>query len=185
MVYFYKLGEIFGTLSQLPYKEHVMEKGSFRGGQGAQYIPWAKAVKAVMKVYPETTFSFKDVRRCDNDTVMVKTEVTIGETLPDGVFQGITRQQELPVQDHKFRAIPNPTANELNKAFQRCLVKNLAIFGYAIDLYGGEDPYDETVSFDDVANKTSKGSAKTPDKVENYLQNIKKTNEKFKGDSDD
>jgi hypothetical protein len=52
---------------------------------------------------------------------------------------GKTMTAQLPVMDHKNKAIPNPDAFEVNKAMQRCLAKAIALHGIGLYIYAGED----------------------------------------------
>ena len=46
---------------------------------------------------------------------------------------------QLPVMDHRNRAIVNPDAFAVNTAMQRALVKCVALHGLGLYLYAGED----------------------------------------------
>ena len=52
---------------------------------------------------------------------------------------GQSRTMQLPVMDHRNRAIANPDAFAVNTAMQRALVKACALHGIGLYLYGGED----------------------------------------------
>ena len=52
---------------------------------------------------------------------------------------GQARTMQLPVMDHRNRAIANPDAFAVNTAMQRCLVKAIAAHGLGLYLYAGED----------------------------------------------
>ena len=101
------------------------------------YLQWASCWSEVMKLYPESTYSFKefehdgkmyDCRYYPNGSATVVCEVTI---------DGITREMWLPVMDFNNKAIVNPDARQISDAKMRCLVKNCAMFGLGINIYDG------------------------------------------------
>ena len=53
-------------------------------------------------------------------------------------IQGLTRTEILPVMDNINRAIPEPTATDINNSIKRCLVKCFALFGLGLYIYQGE-----------------------------------------------
>ena len=108
-------------------KKELKSKGDFT------YVPWAVAQRDVMSLFPETEIIWGDIRSLNDKTCLVKTKVTIA---------GVSKEQELPVQNFRCQALTNPNCNDINKAFQRCTVKNLSQFGYGMSLYLGEDPFD-------------------------------------------
>tara|TARA_R100001460_G_scaffold51064_5_gene89666 strand:- start:119 stop:832 length:714 start_codon:yes stop_codon:yes gene_type:complete len=120
--------DVFQKLSAVRLnKEELKSKGDFT------YVPWAVAQRDVMSLFPETQIFWGDIRQLKDKTCLVKTKVTIA---------GVTKEQELPVQNFRCQALTNPNCNDINKAFQRCTVKNLSQFGYGMSLYLGEDPFD-------------------------------------------
>lgn len=52
---------------------------------------------------------------------------------------GISRTAQLPVMDHKNKAIANPDAFQVNTAMQRCLAKAISLHGIGLYIYAGED----------------------------------------------
>ncbi len=46
---------------------------------------------------------------------------------------------QLPVMDHRNKAISNPDAFQVNVAMQRCLAKAIALHGIGLYIYNGED----------------------------------------------
>ena len=52
---------------------------------------------------------------------------------------------QLPVMDHRNKAIANPDAFAVNTAMQRCLAKAIALHGLGLYIYAGEDlPLEES-----------------------------------------
>ena len=52
---------------------------------------------------------------------------------------GKSMTAQLPVMDHRNKAIPNPDAMAVNTAMQRCLAKAIALHGIGLYIYAGED----------------------------------------------
>jgi len=57
----------------------------------------------------------------------------------DVTMFGKTLTCQLPVLDHKNKAIPNPDAFQVNTAIMRCLAKGIAMHGLGLYIYAGED----------------------------------------------
>ena len=112
----------YTRLSRIDVSEGVEAKG------GLDYLSWAYAWHKLLEVYPDSTYEWGPGVAVEGGSVMVTTTVTV-----DG--QPLTMQ--LPVMDHRNKAITNPNARDLNDAFMRCLVKNIAMHGLGISLYMG------------------------------------------------
>lgn len=93
------------------------------------YLSWAWAVDQLLRVDPLATWDYREPVRW-NDTVMVFCTVT--------AF-GKQMTAQLPVMDHRNKAIPNPDAFAVNTAMQRCLAKAIALHGLGLYIYAGED----------------------------------------------
>ena len=53
---------------------------------------------------------------------------------------------QLPVMDHRNKAVPKPDAFQVNTAIMRCMAKALALHGLGLYIYSGEDlptPYEK------------------------------------------
>ena len=104
---------------------------------GMNYLSWSFAWASFCKVYPNATYKvLKDQNmNCafgnEKQGYMVYTEVNNGF--------GLIHEMWLPVMDFKNKSMLNPSTFDINKAVMRCLVKNLAMFGLALYVYGGED----------------------------------------------
>ena len=96
---------------------------------GLSYLSWAWAVDTLLKHDPAATWEYKEPVRW-NDTVMVFCTVK--------AF-GVERTAQLPVMDHRNKAVPNPDAFQVNTAMQRCLAKAIALHGIGLYIYAGED----------------------------------------------
>ena len=121
----------FLDLLSLNVNEKVEKKN------GMNYLSWSFAWASFCKVYPNATYKvLKDQNmNCafgnEKQGYMVYTEVNNGF--------GLIHEMWLPVMDFKNKSMLNPSTFDINKAVMRCLVKNLAMFGLALYVYGGED----------------------------------------------
>ena len=99
------------------------------------YLSWAWAVDQLMRQDPSATWEYREPVRW-GDTVMVFCTVT--------AF-GKSMTAQLPVMDHRNKAVSNPDAFAVNTAMQRCLAKAIALHGLGLYIYAGEDlPLEES-----------------------------------------
>ena len=96
---------------------------------GLTYLSWAWAVDQLQRLDENASWHYADPVRF-GETVMVFCTVK--------AF-GRERTAQLPVMDHRNRAIPNPDAFQVNVAMQRCLAKAIALHGIGLYIYAGED----------------------------------------------
>jgi hypothetical protein len=101
---------------------------------GLTYLSWAWAWKEALKADPKANWEVKlfgDTPYCKiGDTAMVFVQVTMfDKTIPC----------QLPVLDHRNKAIANPDAFQVNTAIMRCLAKAIAFHGLGLYIYAGED----------------------------------------------
>lgn len=101
---------------------------------GLTYLSWAWAWQEALKADPKANWEVKmfgDSPLCKiGDTAMVFVSVTMfDKTVPC----------QLPVLDHRNKAIPNPDAFQVNTAIMRCLAKAIALHGLGLYIYAGED----------------------------------------------
>jgi hypothetical protein len=98
------------------------------------YLSWAWAWAEALKADPKATFKvemFGDKCFMDiNGTAMVWVTVTMFD-------KPMTCQ--LPVMDHRNKAIVNPDAFQVNTAIMRCMTKALSLHGLGLYIYAGED----------------------------------------------
>lgn len=97
---------------------------------GLSYLSWAWAVDQLLRADPLATWSYGPPTTHGGDTMMVYCTV---------IAFGQPRTMQLPVMDHRNKAIPNPDAFAINTAMQRCLVKAIALHGIGLHIYAGED----------------------------------------------
>lgn len=96
---------------------------------GLSYLSWAWAVDQLLRHDPTATWAYNEPTQWGG-TVMVSCTVT--------AF-GKPMTMQLPVMDHRNKAIANPDAFAVNTAMQRCLVKAIALHGLGLYIYAGED----------------------------------------------
>lgn len=113
----------FIELSEINVNKYTEKKGNLT------YLSWAWAVDQLMRHDPAANWVYGEPVRW-NETVMVFCTVT--------AF-GKSMTCQLPVMDHRNKAIPNPDAFAVNTAMQRCLVKAIALHGLGLYIYAGED----------------------------------------------
>lgn len=124
----------FNELRKINVTEKVEKKN------GLSYLSWAWAVDTLLQHDPTATWEYKP-HQMWNDTVMVFCEVK--------AF-GVSRTAQLPVMDHRNKAISNPDAFQVNTAMQRCLAKAISLHGIGLYIYAGEDlPDEDKPSVDD------------------------------------
>ena len=123
---------------------------------GLTYLSWAWAWAEALKSDPAVTYKvemFGDKCFMDiNGTAMVWVTVTM-------FGKPITCQ--LPVMDHRNKAIPNPDAFQVNTAIMRCMTKALSLHGLGLYIYAGEDLPESKVEYlndEQVANIESVAS---------------------------
>jgi len=105
---------------------------------GLTYLSWAWAWAEVLKIDPAATWDVHTFGPTDDPrpymrvgkTAMVFTTVTI---------KGVKRHCQLPVMDHRNKAIPEPDAFQVNTAIMRCMTKAISMHGLGLYIYAGED----------------------------------------------
>ena len=132
--------KIFNKLFSLDVNEHIEKKN------GLSYLSWAWAWAEVKKLYPTANYTIEPYSFDENLGYMVFTSVTIAEQ---------NYRMWLPVMDNNNYSMKNEPYEvttkygkkqvaaasmfDINKAYMRCLVKNLAMFGLGLYVYAGED----------------------------------------------
>jgi hypothetical protein len=114
----------YSDIAAINVNDHVEKK------QNLSYLSWAWAVDCLLRLDENASWEFTKPEPCGNDTFMVFCAVT--------AF-GRTRKAQLPVMDHRNKAIANPDAFQINVAMQRCLAKAIALHGLGLYIYAGED----------------------------------------------
>ncbi len=122
----------FIELRKIDVSEHIEKKNNL------SYLSWAYAVDELLQADPAATWNYTFF---DYDTGRVP-YCRIGETCM--VFCTVTAfgkamTAQLPVMDHRNKAIQNPDAFSVNTAMQRCLAKAISLHGIGLYIYAGED----------------------------------------------
>ena len=116
------------NLLTLNVNEHTEKKANLT------YLSWAWAWAEALKADAKATFvvnMFGDKCFMDiNGTAMVWVTVTMFD-------KPMTCQ--LPVMDHRNKAILNPDAFQVNTAIMRCMTKALSLHGLGLYIYSGDD----------------------------------------------
>lgn len=111
---------------------NVNEKTEHKGN--LTYLSWAWAVDQMQRLDPAANWEYGSPVYFA-ETLMVFCSVT---------FFGKTMTAQLPVMDHRNKAVKNPDSFQVNTAMQRCLAKAIALHGLGLYIYAGEDlPPDE------------------------------------------
>jgi hypothetical protein len=104
---------------------------------GLTYLSWAWAWQEAIKADPKAEWvvkmfgpNYDQPYVSIGETKMVFVEVTMFDK---------TLGCQLPVLDHRNKAIPNPDAFQVNTAIMRCLAKAIALHGLGLYIYAGED----------------------------------------------
>ena len=128
------------------------------------YLSWAWAVDQLLRLDQSATWEYKDPVYY-NETMMVFCTVhAFGKSMT----------AQLPVMDHRNKAIPLPDAFAVNTAMQRCLAKAIALHGLGLYIYNGEDlPPDEG----DVPQTDKAREAIIREAAEIAIQHFKNGNE--------
>ena len=111
------------ALSRKDVSKGVERKGNL------DYLSWAYAWNALVEEYPDSTYYFGEPTTFPDGSIMVKAGVTVRD---------ITHEMQLPVMDHRNKAIQNPNARDVSDAQMRCFVKAIAMHGVGIGLYLGD-----------------------------------------------
>ena len=145
-------------MTQTNHFEELMKiKGKVEKRHGLSYIPWANAWQEVKKLYPDTTYKVYTNEKgmphfIDDFGGFVKVSVTVG---------GTEQICWLPILDHSYNPMKKEaykyekydkyknkkvevevkaiTSFDINKAIMRALTKALALHGYGLFAFQGED----------------------------------------------
>jgi len=112
----------YNELAAINVNEHTEKKN------GLTYLSWAWAVDQLMRLDENASWEYAEPKQF-GDTLMVFCTVN--------AF-GRSRTAQLPVMDHRNKAIPQPDAMQVNTAMQRALAKAIALHGIGLYIYAGE-----------------------------------------------
>ena len=110
----------FSELLTVNVDQYVEKKGKL------DYLSWSHALAEIFKRDPEANWEFHEPTTFPDGTMMLWCSFTaFGKTI----------KMHLPVMDNRNQAIQNPSATDINKNMQRCLVKAIAGHGLGLYLY--------------------------------------------------
>ena len=150
---------VFQTFSEVDISSKVKEKN------GMKYLPWNEAWTIAKKLFPSISYRITktpdgQLYWTDGKTAYVETSVMINDEI-------IT--QTLAIMDYKNSAISleRLTYADVNKSIQRCLTKNLAMFGLGLSLWSGEE-------YSDLARAKKEKADAAAAEEQTKLQGIRK-----------
>ena len=115
----------YEQLAAINVNAQVEKKG------GLSYLSWAWAVDHLLRIDPDAEWRYDEPVYLADRTALVFCSVKCL-----GKWRG---PMQLPVMDHRNKAIKEPDAFAINTAMQRCLVKAIALHGLGLYIYAGED----------------------------------------------
>ena len=162
--------EIFNNLRKIDVSGRTKKKN------GLDYLPWATAWDELCSHY-NASFEFctfdnsgitigydekgNEIKGGFEDPYLITPAGLMVSTIV--IVEGHEREMNLPVMDFRNTSmsleerqvgknkVSAATMNDINKATMRCLAKNIAMFGLAINLWTGEDVPDAIVSVQKAA----------------------------------
>ena len=123
-----KTESVFETLSAIDTANKIGLKGKF------SYISWSTAVRELLKAYPTATWEFTQFEGLPYLETKIGYFVECAVTIND-----ITRKQMMPILDFKNQPVLKADASQVNKTQMRALAKAIALHGFGLDLWAGED----------------------------------------------
>lgn len=150
---------VFQTLSEIDVKPFIKDFGNNK----LSYIPWSVCVREIAKRYPDFTWEFTKfdgVPYLATPTgFYVECSVTIG---------GLERKQMRPVYSFGNNANMEPRAGDIDKAQQRTLAKCIALHGFGLELWAGEDADAAELRFAAQEEKQAEQAKKQIDEAEKW-----------------
>jgi hypothetical protein len=130
--------------TKINVSKHIEKKGRFN------YLSWVYALDELQKQDETAEWKYQEHTIYPDGSMMVTTTVTaFGKTL----------QMLLPVMDHNNKAIKQPDAFAINKAYMRCLAKNVAAHGIGLYIFAGEDlPHEDDTPTPKTPKNTPQGT---------------------------
>lgn len=113
----------YEDLAKINVNEHTEKKANLT------YLSWAWAVDQLQRLDNDANWSYAEPKLFGNTMMVFCTVRAFGRE----------RTAQLPVMDHRNKAIPEPDSFQVNVAMQRCLAKAIALHGIGLYIYAGED----------------------------------------------
>ena len=120
---------VFETLSAIDVSQFVRNIGN-----GQNFIPWSICVREVSKHYPGFTWEFTQFDGLPYLPTPTGFYVECAVNI-----NGLIRKQMRPVYTFGNKANLEPQAGDIDKAQQRALAKAIALHGFGLELWAGED----------------------------------------------
>ena len=123
-----KTTNYFTELDQVDVTQHIEKKGKFN------YLSWAYAVRELKKRHPHATWTVHewDGMPFISTTCGFFVKVTV-------IVNEVEMTQVHPVLDHQSKPITAPNSFQINTSIQRCLAKAIALHGFGLHIFVGED----------------------------------------------
>lgn len=99
------------------------------------YVSWATAYNKMMEEDPNFTYTIHE----DADGIPLFSRGKIHFVKTTCVYKGVSKSISLPIMNHACAPIDNPDSRDVSDSIMRCLAKNIAMFGFGLRLYVGED----------------------------------------------
>jgi len=113
----------YADLAKINVNEHVEKKNNL------SYLSWAWAADQLLRADPAATWDYLEPKAFGDTLMVFCTVYAFGKAMT----------AQLPVMDHRNKAIPSPDAFQVNTAMQRALAKAIALHGIGLYIYAGED----------------------------------------------
>ena len=123
---------VFDKLNEINVNDYTEKKGNFT------YLSWAWAVRELLKVSPEATWSIHEWGVEGNKQPYMQTQAGCFVQVTVTV-NNVDITQVHPVLDHRNKTVEDPDAFQINTSIQRCLAKAIALHGLGLYIYAGED----------------------------------------------
>jgi len=169
---------VFETLYAIDASSKIKKK------QGLSYISWASAWAEVKKIYPDADYTvYPQIMDDYGNTRFWHDDGKSGWVDVGVTIEGKEERVTLAIMDLRNNAIPADeiTSTQANKAQMRCLVKALALHGFSMHIFEGEDLPEETSRVNELhekvatlAKKKAALSEKAKDKVADFCKAAEK-----------
>lgn len=148
----------YAELRKLNVNDHIEKKGNLN------YLSWSWAVDQLLQLDESASWEYSEPKQF-GETMMVFCTVT--------AF-GRSRTAQLPVMDHRNKAVSNPDAFAVNTAMQRCLAKAISLHGIGLYIYSGEDLPEQEDNTIAIAEKLTAAAEKGSDELHKVWTEIAK-----------
>jgi hypothetical protein len=122
----------FKELRKIDVSKYVEKKASL------SYLSWVYAVDQLQQIDSEAEWEYRFFDYPEGTVPYCKIGATCMVFCTVTLF-GKKRTSQLPIMDHRNKAIPNPDSFQVNTAMMRCLAKAISLHGIGLYIYAGED----------------------------------------------